>query len=102
MNAPLPLTLALPRRTALRRLAALALGPGAARAAPGGLPSATHEATSPEWERLHERMFPGRPLIQGQGTVQVIAPLRAAYGASVPVKVVSKVAQRPELYVRKL
>jgi sulfur-oxidizing protein SoxY len=47
-------------------------------------------------------MFPGRPLIQGQGTVQVIAPLRAAYGASVPVKVVSRLAQRPELYVRKL
>lgn len=102
MNAPLPLTLALPRRAALRRLAALALAPGAARAAPGGLPSATHEATSPEWERLHQRMFPGRPLIQGQGTVQVIAPLRAAYGASVPVKVVSRLAQRPELYVRKL
>ncbi|HQS32517.1 quinoprotein dehydrogenase-associated SoxYZ-like carrier [Polaromonas sp.] len=102
MNAPLPLTLALPRRAALRRLAALALAPGAAHAAPGGLPSATHEATSPEWERLHQRMFPGRPLIQGQGTVQVIAPLRAAYGASVPVKVVSRLAQRPELYVRKL
>jgi sulfur-oxidizing protein SoxY len=102
MTVPLPLTLALPRRAALRRLAALALAPGAARAAPGGLPSATHEATSPEWERLHQRMFPGRPLIQGQGTVQVIAPLRAAYGASVPVKVVSTLAQRPELYVRKL
>lgn len=102
MTAPLPLTLALPRRAALRRLAALALAPGAARAAPGGLPSATHEATSPEWERLHQRMFPGRPLIQGQGMVQVIAPLRAAYGASVPVKVVSTLAQRPELYVRKL
>lgn len=102
MTAPLPLTLALPRRAALRRLAALALAPGAAHAAPGGLPSATHEATSPEWERLHERMFPGRPLIQGQGPVQVIAPLRAAYGASVPVKVVSRLAQRPELYVRKL
>lgn len=98
MNSPLPL----PRRAALRRLAALALAPSAARAAPGGIPSATHDASSPEWDRLRERMFPGRSLILGQGTVQVIAPLRAAYGASVPVKVVSKVAQHPDLYVRKL
>ena len=98
MNSLLPL----PRRAALRRLAALALAPSAARAAPGGIPSATHDASSPEWDRLRERMFPGRSLILGQGTVQVIAPLRAAYGASVPVKVVSKVAQHPDLYVRKL
>ena len=34
--------------------------------------------------------------------VQVIVPLRAAYGASVPVKIVSKLAQKPELYVRKM
>jgi len=98
VNSLLPL----PRRAALRRLAALALAPSAARAAPGGIPSATHDASSPEWDRLRERMFPGRSLILGQGTVQVIAPLRAAYGASVPVKVVSKVAQHPDLYVRKL
>lgn len=98
MNSLLPL----PRRAALWRLAALALAPSAARAAPGGIPSATHDASSPEWDRLRERMFPGRSLILGQGTVQVIAPLRAAYGASVPVKVVSKVAQHPDLYVRKL
>ena len=98
MNPALPL----PRRAALRRLALLALAPAAAGAAPGGLPSATHDASSPEWDRLRERMFPGRPLIPGQGMVQVIAPLRAAYGASVPVKVVSKVAQRTGLFVRKL
>ena len=30
------------------------------------------------------------------------APLRAAYGASVPVKVSSKLPQRPDLYVRKM
>jgi len=34
--------------------------------------------------------------------VQLTAPLRAAYGASVPVKVVSKLPQSPELFVRKL
>jgi sulfur-oxidizing protein SoxY len=91
-----------PRRSALRRLAALALIPGAARAAPGGLPSATHEASSPEWDRLRDRMFSGRSLIAGQDTVQLTVPLRAAYGASVPVKVVSKVPQRANLYVRKI
>jgi sulfur-oxidizing protein SoxY len=91
-----------PRRSALRRLAALALIPGAASAAPGGLPSATHEASSPEWDRLRDRMFGGRSLIAGQDTVQLTVPLRAAYGASVPVKVVSKVPQRADLYVRKI
>ena len=90
------------RRTALCGLGALALSPHFGWAAVGGLPSATHDASSPEWERIGERLFAGRKLIAGQGTVQVLAPLRAAYGASVPVKVVSKLPQRPDLYVRKL
>ena len=98
MNSPLLFL----RRAALRRLAALALVPTAVRAAPGGLPSATHDASSPEWDRLRERMFQGRQLIAGQDIVQLTVPLRAAYGASVPVKVVSKVPQRGDLYVRKL
>ena len=102
MNAPLRAPLLFPRRAALRRLAALALVPGAVRAAPGGLPSATHDASSPEWDRLRQRMFPGRSFIAGQGTVQLTVPLRAAYGASVPVKVVSKVPQGADLYVRKI
>src|SRR5512147_550127 len=94
------------RRQALQQLAALALSPAIApatvRAAPGGLPSATHDASSPEWERLASRLFAGKTLRAGQDVVQVIAPLRAAYGASVPVKVVSKLPQKPELYVRRL
>ena len=93
------------RRRALRALpglAALAVASGSVRAAVGGLPSATHDASSPEWDKLRERMFPGRALIAGQTAVQVIAPLRAAYGASVPVKVLSKLPQRPELHVRKI
>jgi sulfur-oxidizing protein SoxY len=90
------------RRSTLRGLAAVALAPSTAFAAVGGLPSATHDASSPEWERLGERLFPGRKLIAGQGAVQLIAPLRAAYGASVPVKVVSKLPQRPDLHVRRL
>lgn len=90
------------RRRTLQALAALAVTPGAVRAAVGGLPSATHDATSPEWEKLRAQLFPGRTLSAGQGTVQVVAPLRAAYGASVPVKLLSKLPQRPELYVRKM
>ena len=90
------------RRHALQSLAALALAPGTAQAAVGGLPSATHDASSPEWERLGRQLFAGRTLIAGQGTVQLVVPLRAAYGASVPVKVISKLPQRGDLYVRKL
>ena len=90
------------RRHALQGLAALALAPSGAFAAVGGLPSATHDASSPEWERISGRLFPGKPLIAGQSVVQLIVPLRAAYGASVPVKIVSKLAQKPELFVRKL
>lgn len=88
------------RRRALAGLAALATTP--AWAAEGGLPSATHDATSSEWERLSARLFNGRKPQPGQGVVQVQAPLRAAYGASVPVRISSKIAQRPELYVRRM
>ena len=42
------------------------------------------------------------PSTRTPGTVQIIAPLRAAYGASVPVKIVSKLPQKPELYVKRL
>jgi sulfur-oxidizing protein SoxY len=34
--------------------------------------------------------------------VQIMAPLRAAYGASVPVKIVSMLPQRPELYIKRI
>lgn len=80
----------------------LAMAP-AARAAIGGLPSNTgHGDTSPEWELLRGRLFGTRPLDATSGRVQLIAPLRAAYGASVPVKIVSHLAQTPELYVKRI
>jgi len=92
-----------PRRRTLQGLAALAALPAATSwAAIGGLPSAEHRDSSPEWERLSGKLFGGKPLIHGQGVVQLFVPLRAAYGASVPVKVVSKLPQRPELHVRKM
>ena len=102
MHTPLRYPSLASRRAALRGLAAMALVPGVVRAAPGGLPSATHDESSPEWDRLRDRMFGSRPLIAGQDTVQLTVPLRAAYGASVPVKVVSKLPQRADLYVQKI
>lgn len=92
-------TLRLHRRHALAGLAAAALP---AWAAEGGLPSARHEDSSPEWDKLSARLFAGRPLHAGREVVQLGVPLRAAYGASVPVKVTSMLPQRPERHVRRL
>ena len=74
-----------------------------AHGAPGGLPAPViHSGSSPEWEDLRERLFPARQIDTTPGTVQIIAPLRAAYGASVPVRIVSKLAQTPGLYVKRM
>ncbi len=85
--------------------ACLALSTAApwSHAAPGGLPApAGHADSSPEWENLRQKLFQSRPIDAAPGTVQIIAPLRAAYGASVPVKIVSKLPQTPGLYVKRL
>ncbi|WP_442975157.1 quinoprotein dehydrogenase-associated SoxYZ-like carrier, partial [Salmonella enterica] len=55
-----------------------------------------------EWERLRERLFAGRPIAADSGQVQLVVPLRAAYGASVPVKIVSRLPQTGERYVKRL
>ena len=84
--------------------AALA-APALVRGAPGGLPSNTgHLDASPEWDRLRDKLFGDRRIVVGPDAskVQLIVPLRAAYGASVPVKIVSKHAQTPELAVRRM
>jgi sulfur-oxidizing protein SoxY len=57
---------------------------------------------TPEGEQLRSRLFAGRVPVADQSVVQLIVPLRAAYGASVPVKIVSQLPQRPERYVRRL
>ena len=73
------------------------------RGAVGGLPSAAHGDSSPEWENLRGKLFAGRRIESGgDSKVQLIVPLRAAYGASVPVKIVSKLPQGPELSVVKI
>ena len=89
------------RELALAAFAAITI-PNPARAAIGGLPSATHTDSSPEWEKLRATLFQARPIEAGADTVQLIVPLRAAYGASVPVKIVSKLAQTPELFVKRM
>lgn len=92
------------RRQTLAWLGAapLASVPLLARAAEGGLPSARHEDSSPEWDRIAASLFPGRSLRPGREVVQIAAPLRAAYGASVPIKVSSLLPQRPDRHVRRL
>ena len=85
-------------------LIALCLGIGApAGAAVGGLPTLVgHADSSPEWERLRDKLFHGRPIETVAPLVQLIVPLRAAYGASVPVRIVSRLPQTPALYVQRL
>lgn len=91
----------LPHRRTL--LALLGTAPLGLRAAPGGLPTNVgHADSSPEWEALRPKLFGSRPLEAAGTKVQLQVPLRAAYGASVPVKVVARVPQTPELHVRRL
>lgn len=72
-------------------------------AAQGGLPTNIgHQDSSPEWENLRTKLFGARRIDATSGKVQLVVPLRAAYGASVPVKIVSKIPQTPSLYVRRL
>jgi len=89
-----------------RALLALPLLGAAAPALPavGGLPTKTaHDDSSPEWEQLRSGLFQARPIAAGAvSQVQLIVPLRAAYGASVPVKIVSKLPQTTALHVRRL
>jgi sulfur-oxidizing protein SoxY len=82
---------------------ALASGCGPLLAAVGGLPTKTaHTDTSPEWDKLRASLFKARPIETTDSKVQVQAPLRAAYGASVPVRITSRIAQTPQLYVKRL
>lgn len=80
----------------------LAVAP--AQAAPGGLPSAEHGDSSPEWALLRSKLFGNRAIEDRLDTsqVQLVVPLRAAYGASVPVKIVSRLPQTPALYVKRM
>jgi sulfur-oxidizing protein SoxY len=88
------------RRTLLT--AALA-APWVARAAPGGLPrDAADGDSSPQWDKLRIQLFGTRPITAVPSKVELVVPKRAAFGASVPVKVRSKIPQTPQLYVKRL
>lgn len=74
-----------------------------ALAAPGGLPTnVAHTDSSPQWDNLRDKLFGGRKIEVASSSVQLSAPLRAAYGATVPVKIVSKLPQASELYVKRM
>lgn len=91
------------RRRALLGTAAC-VWPALGHSAIGGLPTnIDHDASSPEWELLRSKLFGNRPLATGpERLVQLIVPLRAAYGASVPVKIVSRAPQTPARYATRL
>ena len=78
------------------------LPPG--HAAVGGLPaSVDHDASSREWETLREQRWGTRPIITGPDSrVRLAIPLRAAFGASVPIRISSTLPQTPERYVRRM
>ena len=95
------------RRRTLQTLATWAASAAAGlpvlgRAAPGGLPSANHGDGSAEWDSLRNALYPGRTLLADGSVVQIAAPLRAAYGASVPVRITSRLAQTPQRWVRRM
>ena len=96
-------TAPLTRRRALLGTAALAW-PAIGHSAIGGLPTnIDHGASSPEWDKLRQQLFGERPMARGTDSlVQLIVPLRAAYGASVPVKIVSKAPQTATRYAKRL
>jgi sulfur-oxidizing protein SoxY len=77
---------------------------GVAWGAVGGLPTATRDDdTSPEWESLRGKLFAGRQIIpMSRGRVRLEVPIRAQFGASVPVKVTSMYPQDPELFVKRM
>jgi len=93
------------RRCLLAGVAVLGSGwQAGALAAAGGLPTnVAHDADSPEWLTLRDKLFAGREMRQGEaGAVQLVVPLRAAYGASVPVKIVSRLPQSGSTWVRRM
>ncbi len=77
---------------------------GHARAAPGGLPSnVAHNDTSPQWDKVRNHLYGKRNIDTGDASaLELIIPLRAAYGASVPVKLITRLPQTPARYLKQL
>jgi sulfur-oxidizing protein SoxY len=75
-----------------------------AHAAEGGLPTNTgHDDPSPQWDALRGKLYGTRRIVTGDASlVQLIIPLRAAYGASVPVKFVTRVPQSADRHLKQV
>lgn len=68
-----------------------------------GLPSGVKDdESSPQWEMLKAKLFPGKQLFASRDRVQLEVPQRAAFGASVPVKIISPLPQTPSQFVKRL
>ncbi len=87
-----------PRRSAGRCRDALP------RAHAQGLPTNTgHDDPSPPWDKLRGKLYGARPIATGDASlVQLVIPLRAAYGASVPVKFLTRVPQSADRYLKQV
>lgn len=68
-----------------------------------GLPGPVgHGDGSPQWTLLRRRLFGEREILVGEASrVRLIVPLRAAFGASVPVRIVSRQAPGASPRVRR-
>jgi sulfur-oxidizing protein SoxY len=85
-------------RRFLVRAALVALVAGSA-----GVPAA--EAPDPEtpvWKKLKISLFENRPIGDARDVVELLTPARAEDAAIVPVAIRSKLAQRPDRYIRRL
>jgi sulfur-oxidizing protein SoxY len=98
------------RRRFVRHAAAFAavssvpLASTSVRAAPGGLPTNVgHDDTSAQWEALRAKLYGTRPIATGDASlVDLMIPLRAAYGASVPMKFTTRVPQTRDRFLKQL
>ncbi len=72
-------------------------------AAPGGLPlDAADNDSSEEWLRIRKVLFQDRPIFDVGGVIALEMPRRQAFGAAVPIAIRPRMAQSPELYIRRL
>lgn len=84
-------------------LLGLQLFAGAAYAGLEGLPSNVRdEESSKQWDALRLKLFGDKQLFVARDRVRLEVPTRAAFGAAVPVKVLSPQPQSSSQYVKRL
>lgn len=68
-----------------------------------GVPAAeTPDPETPVWKKLKSSLFENRPIGDARDVVELLTPARAEDAAIVPVAIRSKLAQRPDRYIRRL